>query len=333
MSESRSAQTRVRASGRRGRNVAQPPHASPETAEADPAPADTVAAIQPPPFALDPSLKIVGEAVQGVTSVAAAASVVELTAGLHIVEIAGPSVPFDAAENVPLPLIRVAEWPTANEERLLIVSDSGTGEFWLEHAGSVIVRAPPRGGRLIVTVLGPADWVPEPAHLTVRHVVEHHGDGRSDPPPAARLAHDPREANVPIAILVHMERVGDRVVSGEGWVGTRGQNRRIEGISIKSLGNLRPEDIRYMALYPGGEQTPWVSGAEFCGTRGRGVPLVGFAVALAQRVQDRYDVIYQGAFFGSGVTRPASNGQLCRPPLANDPLEAINVRIVERTRR
>ena len=45
----------------------------------------------------------------------------------------------------------------------------------------------------------------------------------------------------------------------------------------------------------------------------------------------RFDVIYQGSFFGGGISSPYRNGQPCRAAAADDPLEAINVRIVGRT--
>ena len=62
----------------------------------------------------------------------------------------------------------------------------------------------------------------------------------------------------------------------------------------------------------------------------REVPLTGFAVRLAPNVDDRFDVLYQGAFFESGITGTYRNGVLCIPAIADDPLEAINVRVIRR---
>jgi hypothetical protein len=58
--------------------------------------------------------------------------------------------------------------------------------------------------------------------------------------------------------------------------------------------------------------------------------LTGFAVRLAPHVGDRFDVLYQGAFFESGVAGPHRNGALCISAIADDPLEAINVRVIRR---
>jgi hypothetical protein len=89
-------------------------------------------------------------------------------------------------------------------------------------------------------------------------------------------------------------------------------------------------DIEFKALGPNRRQTPWVTDAKLCGTRGQGLPLTGFAVRMAPHVGERFDVVYQGAFFESGIVGPHRNGELCVAPLADDPLEALNLRITRR---
>ena len=82
---------------------------------------------------------------------------------------------------------------------------------------------------------------------------------------------------------------------------------------------------------PRGGETQWVQGGVLCGTRGRRLPLIGFAVRLASHLSGRFDVIYQGSFFTEGISSPHRNGQPCRAAAPDDPLEAINVRILERS--
>ena len=60
------------------------------------------------------------------------------------------------------------------------------------------------------------------------------------------------------------------------------------------------------------------------------MPLTGFAIRLAAHAQEQFDVVYDGAFFESGVVGPYRNGELCTPPIGDDPLEAINVRLTRR---
>ena len=134
-------------------------------------------------------------------------------------------------------------------------------------------------------------------------------------------------------IVLHMERLGDRRFPGEGWVGNRGKKLRIEAFSIRPVDTLLARDIEFKALGPKGRQTPWVTDAKLCGTRGQGLALTGFAIRLAPHVAERFDVVYQGAFFESGIAGPHGNGELCIPPITDDPLEAINVRLIRRSRR
>jgi hypothetical protein len=108
---------------------------------------------------------------------------------------------------------------------------------------------------------------------------------------------------------------------------------RIEAFSIRPVDTLLARDIEFKALGPKGRQTPWVTDAKLCGTRGQGLPLTGFAIRLAPHVAERFDVVYQGAFFESGVAGPHRNGELCIPPITDDPLEAINVRLIRRSHR
>jgi hypothetical protein len=58
--------------------------------------------------------------------------------------------------------------------------------------------------------------------------------------------------------------------------------------------------------------------------------LTGLAIRIAPHVQDQFSVIYQAAFFRSGITETRSNGAPCLPKLPGDTLEGINIRIVQR---
>ena len=104
---------------------------------------------------------------------------------------------------------------------------------------------------------------------------------------------------------------------------------RIEAFSIRPLERLLPADIEMKGFLPNGAETPWVPGGQLCGTRGRGLPLTGFAVRVVQQTE-RFEVVYQGSFFAAGISQLHHNGEPCRAAAADDPLEAINVRLIER---
>jgi hypothetical protein len=200
----------------------------------------------------------------------------------------------------------------------------------------VILRSPPGGGYVVVTAYG------HPGQSAVSLALEL---SRLDRPPAADEdgarstagvasagAAGPRGQGqeVPTEILLHIERAGDRLFPGRGWVGALGRKLRIEAFSIRPLERIAPADIEFKGFLPRGGETQWVQGGVMCGTRGRRLPLIGFAVRMAPQLSGRFEVIYQGSFFGGGISSPYRNGQPCRAATADDPLEAINLRIVER---
>src|SRR5260370_856957 len=143
--------------------------------------------------------------------------------------------------------------------------------------------------------------------------------------PAATEARD-----VPTEILLHIERAGDRLFPGRGWVGALGRRMRIEAFSIRPLERLAPADIEMKGFLPSGGETPWIPGGLLCGTRGRGLPLTGFAVLVVPQRADRVDALYQGSFFADGISDLQQNGDPCQATTADDPLEAINLRLIER---
>jgi len=257
----------------------------------------------------------------------AAARIVPLDSGLYALEIGESDGPQGYVCGLQAPIVQVAAPFCGKEQLVEIIDTSGNGEVWVgQEGGTVIVRSPPCGGHVLVTAYGlPAQVVPVP-EIAVRRL------DRSRPNDAALGPAD--ETGVPeevrTEIVLHIERAGDRRFPGQGWVGNRGKKLRIEAFSIRPVNALLARDIEFKALGPKGRQTPWVTDAKLCGTRGQGLPLTGFAVRLTAQAAERFEVIYDGAFFESGIVGPKRNGELCIPPIADDPLEAINVRLGRR---
>ncbi|HEV2302360.1 MAG TPA: hypothetical protein VGR91_12400 [Stellaceae bacterium] len=227
-------------------------------------------------------------------------------------------------DGMSLPAIQISAPPAEEFDPVELVATTAEGGWWLgAQGGSYVVKAPHGGGLVLLTAYGtPADRVPLDIHRLER-------PGR--PAPARAAAAAPyRERELPAEITLHIERAGDRQFVSEGWVGARGQRLRIEAFSIRPLEILAPADIEYMAFGPNGRETPWVSDAKLCGTRGRGLPLTGFAVRLAPHLSDRFEAVYEGSFFTGGVSGPQRNGEPCLSSVPDDPLEAMQFRLIER---
>jgi hypothetical protein len=255
------------------------------------------------------------------------ANLVALEHGLYALEIGASPCMLGQVSSLQVPAVQVYALRNEREPSAEIISTSGRGDSWLDReGGTVIVKSPAGGAYLLVTAYGlPAQAVSVP-DIHVRRLDRPRSNGAADYP-----ADEPEE--IRSEIVLHVERLGDRRFPGEGWVGNRGKKLRIEAFSIRPVDTLLARDIEFKALGPKGRQTPWVTDAKLCGTRGQGLPLTGFAIRLAPHIAERLDVVYQGAFFESGVVGPHRNGELCIPTITDDSLEAINVRLIRRCPR
>jgi len=266
--------------------------------------------------------------------------VLRLDAGLHLIEIVAAAVPPNVAGALSLGiwLSCVPFQPSASVEML---SKNGAGDQWLTGADTLLAVCSPVGGALLMaTAFGLAKAPGTAPGVNMRSLA---GGAISRmtgaaPETAARESTPPRrdepvsggESEIRIEVSAHIERVGDRTFAGAAWVGTPGEQRRVEGFAICSLQELRPNEIEYKVVHPGGIETPWTPGPQFCGSRGRSLAITGFFIRLASHVQDQFSVVYQGAFVRSGLTDVRSNGAPCLPRLAGDILEGVNIRVVRR---
>ena len=262
----------------------------------------------------------------------ATARVIKLDQGLYTISIGAIAPVSQALAGLSVPAIQLAAPPSDEFDPVEIVATTGDLDPWLgPEGGSAVVRAPAGGGNLLITTYGTPEQAAAPLEIVIRRLDRPAAaEERAAPAPAPAPARDVPAREIATEINMHIERMGDRRFAGQGWVGNRGQRLRIEAFSILPTESLAAADIEYMAFGPNGRETPWVSEGKLCGTRGRGLPLTGFAVRLAPQVRERYSVSYQGAFFSGAVVGPVEAGEPCTSTVADDPLEAVNIRLVER---
>jgi hypothetical protein len=250
-----------------------------------------------------------------------------LSEGLHVLEIGEAPAPSSPICGLLLPAIQVSAAPNAGRSSVEIIGNDGYGEASLgSDGGTIVVRAPHGGGHVLVTTFSDCGQSAVPPKVDVRRLVRLGSNGSGFAPNASGEKSD----EIRSEIVLHVEGLGDQSYPGEGWVGNRGRRLRVEAFSIRPVERLAAHDIEFKALGPHGRATPWVSDGKLCGTRGQGLPLTGFAIRPVSHVNKRFDVIYYGAFFESGVTGPCRNGELCLPRIADDPLEAISVQLIRR---
>ncbi len=189
---------------------------------------------------------------------------------------------------------------------------------------------PPTPPEPIVTVVQT-----ERVHENATHRHEHgehtHEVTAQEAPPAPELEPAPSAApqDVGAEILLHIMGLGDRRYIEPGWAGNPGSKRQIEALSIRPRDGLTPSAVEFRVFAQEGRATAWVSNGNYAGTRGRNLPLTGFAVRPSTELGERLDITYEGSFFEGGVVGPKRNGELCVSPVADDPLEAVRVTILD----
>lgn len=151
----------------------------------------------------------------------------------------------------------------------------------------------------------------------------------STPEPGPEPSSEAGPHDVGTEILLHIMGLGDRRYVEPGWAGNPGSKRQIEALSIRPRDGLAPSAIEFRVFAQEGRATAWVSNGNYAGTRGRNLPLTGFAVRPSTDLGERLEITYEGSFFEGGVVGPKRNGELCVSPVADDPLEAVRVSIID----
>jgi hypothetical protein len=229
-----------------------------------------------------------------------------------------------------LPAMHISQPPSNHLRSAEIIAADGDSASWLGcKGGTVVIKAPPGGGLVLITTYEPRGHSGRPREIAIRRI---------DVPALVQTMVDDavemaRIRAITMDILLHIEGAGDCRMSAEDWIGNRGKKLRLEAFSIRPLEILAPSDIEYKAYGPNGRETPWVSDGKICGTRGLSLPLTGFAIRLATHLRGRFEIEYQGAFFESGISGPNRDGEPCIAQIADDPLEAVKLRLFERVTR
>jgi len=263
-----------------------------------------------------------------VSSIKSTAKILKFDHGLYALTIAETVETAGAHSGILLPAVQISNPPSDRFGTAEIVATSGESGFWLgPEGGTVVIKAPLGGGHVLIATYEPSDRPGIPLEIEVRRLDRQMSE--TVPAETGTALHERNTREVKTEILLHIERAGDRRVPAQGWVGSRGKKLRIEAFSVCPMETLAAGDIEYKAFGPNGRDTPWVSDANLCGTRGRSMPLTGFAIRLAPHLRDRFDIEYQGAFFESGVSDASRNGEPCTARIADDPLEAMNLRLIE----
>jgi hypothetical protein len=198
----------------------------------------------------------------------------------------------------------------------------------------LFVRSPAGGAAALVTAYLGRDPSGPPLALAIRRL-----DAPAELPIMTVALAMPgipvrSQEEVGLEILLHIRGRGDVYFFEPGWAGRVGAGSWVEAFAILPRDALAASAIEYKGLSASGVETDWLPSGSRCGTSGRSTPLVGFAVRQKAGVAGaRFDCEYSGYFQSGAVSGPARNGAPCLSTAANDPLEGLQLRIVDRSAR
>lgn len=273
----------------------------------------------------------------------ASVQVLPLAAGLYLFSVkAAATAPRSPAPGLQLPALQVGLGPGVPSSQVEFIAGPTTDGTWLFAAEDCLVTKVNAGGAALVltSVRGPGG---ETLAIKVERL-----DARNEaaspalaaapavavaaPDAAAAVAAAAPDAGpLSVQVAAHIRSRGDMIFKDAPWAGRIAPGLWIESFAVKPLQHFEAQDIEYKALTGSGFETPWLSDAAMCGTKGMAVPLVGFAIRLKpSRDAAAFDCEYSGYFKSGAIVGPLRNGTPCRSTVANDPLEGIALRIVKR---
>ncbi len=151
----------------------------------------------------------------------------------------------------------------------------------------------------------------------------------SDAPQGAQRQRDLEPANaLPLVELgAHIQGVGDVWGWPGEWVGEIGSGRAIESIAVVPTG-VPSEAITCQTVLDDGSLSDITGFGAFCGTRGRNMPLRGFALQLRSKWQRSLECQYSGYFSDGTTVGPMRTGEMCQSA-SGAVLEAFHVKLDE----
>lgn len=286
----------------------------------------------------------------------AIAKLIPLEKGLYAFTMIGQAGWAGTAPGLALPAVHISALPQTLDE-LEITDVYGHPAAWLgARHSTVLLKSRRDGGFALATVYAARDSARPATKLEIRRLDEpgfeppiareETSNRTSDatrpapmPPLAVLFLADPVVApssaeEVRVEIVTHIHGRGDLRFIDEAWAGRAGPGFSIESFTVLPRHRLAAAAIEYKGLTAAGMETDWIGGGSPCGIRGGDTPLIGFAVRQKAIAGDAlFDCEYSGYFYSGAIVGPCRNGAPCLSASANDPLEGIQLRIIERPKR
>jgi hypothetical protein len=264
------------------------------------------------------------------------ARLVALDPGFYAFSLAADTTWREPVAGFALPAVQVCAPPhreAAAQGAVEITDSFGRVGSWLGGRHRVLfAKSPAGGGMALVTGYLARDPDSVPLELEIRRV------GPPAPVMTLRMGGPVSVGRSPqrvgLDVVAHIRGRGDIRFRDTPWIGCLGAGLWIEAFTVAAQAGSAAAAIEYKGLAAGGAETPWIDEGGLCGARGRGIPLVGFAVRQKSDPGGAlFDCEYTGYFRSGAAVGPARNGAPCRSAMDNDPLEGMQLRLTARPAR
>jgi hypothetical protein len=148
--------------------------------------------------------------------------------------------------------------------------------------------------------------------------------------PSAQNRSDAALTPIDVGTMVaHIQNRGDRRNAIGDWAGEPGSKLALEGVAIELAGELPARGFTYRAMTAGGVETVAAYSGEYCGTRGKNMPLKGFCIDADTPTAAALEITYEAQFLDGTRIGPVAPGTMCQAP-SGQPIEALRVTITRR---
>lgn len=220
------------------------------------------------------------------------------------------------------PAMLVASGPGASVDCVEFAANRFSKGEWLYAAGNEqIIKIGQGGASLVFSSFHVSPDAP---------LLEVHAERVSTVAGGALLA-AARKEQLSLSVLAHFqgEEQPQRFTSGQ-WIGRPELDRWIEAITVEPHEALGADGLEYKGLAANGYETPWLKVGALCGTRGLGLPLIGFAFRLGPALAETLDAQCSTRFWSGAVAGPVKSGVPCRSPKAGDAIVALQLLVGKR---